>query len=478
MSNIRKLVEKMNKVWLMKGIVFLQIAPIIIAGLYMFPAVDDFSNANRVQATGISNLFINALHITQNVYETWQGTYFSCFLLYFISPLTRGGVVATRIACVMAIIFLVSGVFYLCRIFVKDMIKEEKQDIFWFVYAITLFLFTLGSYVDEAFYWFTGTYVYTVPMACSIWGIAFLMKYRLYGKWNNLCISLCFIFAAVGGALQITTLTCGILLGIILFDLKNIKRHLHTVVAFLVALVGGLANVLAPGYYIRHDKSNGEFQVMEAILFSIKSVGRALELLIHSFPCLLIIFSLIGIGYFWGKKKKLDISFKQFISMALYLFIGVIVVDFPVYMGYGDYFPGRCLFIENIAVSVTVIVLSIVLGSCLNAYEDFFKAKKKIWAVLMGGLILLNVVRCDVILINYPSLNIWRHLLNGNISEYVETSEELFQQLEAGEGKDIVISNLPNCMDIFYGIGLNANEDFWTNRAIAGYYSINSIRME
>lgn len=476
--NIIKKIMSNYSVVILKIVALLQIVPLIIAGLNMFPAVDDYSNANRVLATGISNSFVNALHITQNVYLTWQGTYFSCFLLYFLTPLTRGGILATRIACIFAIVFLVSGMFYLCRVLVKDLVNEEQKNIFWFIYVTSIFLFTIGSYVDEAFYWFTGTYVYTVPMACAIWGFAFLIKYRMYGRCGNLIASICMLFCAVGGALQITTLTCGLLLGIVIIDIKDIKKHWYSLIAFGTALIGGVINVMAPGYYIRHEQSSGEFQIKEALFFSVKSVIRALDLMLHSFPFILAIIILFVIGFVWGKKEKLKIEIEKLIITALFLIVGVVVVDFPVYMGYGDYFPGRCLFIENVAVSIMVMILTIMLGSYLSKYQEFFTDKKKIVRMLVVGMVLINILRWNIVLINYPTLNIWRHVLDGGIATYVEISENMFRQLEAGEGTDVIIKELPDCMDIFHGIGLNPSSNFWTNQSIANYYSINSISLE
>lgn len=451
------------------------IIPIIMAAFLMFPSADDFSNTNSVIATG-GNIFFNTLKLSKASYLGWQGTYFSIVLVYFFSNLIMGSIIGYRIVCIVNIILLLSGIYYLVHIIFQEIIKEYRNYVVNFVFCITVFMVTLGHYVDEALYWFTGVCVYTIPLACSIWGIAFLIKYNFKPEKKLIYAAGILLFCGVGGALQITALTCGILLGIVIITIRQKKNH--NLIVFLISLVGGFINALAPGYYLRHEKLDDEFHISEAVISAAKSAISAMKMQLSSTIIVLCLIILIGIGYYFGKKSQNEICLKHILGVAIYLGIGLVVVDFPVYLGYGTYFPSRCLFVENVAVTMTFMTLAIMIGIWLSKILIIQK-KNIVMLVTSIVLVLFFVLRIENFeMVNYPILNICYNWSNGNLSRYVDDNTYIYGQLEEGEGKDLVFESLPNCMGIYPQIGIYENLDMWTNKTIAKFYSVNSIRKQ
>ena len=111
------------------------IIPIIMAAFLMFPSADDFSNTNSVIATG-GNIFFNTLKLSKASYLGWQGTYFSIVLVYFFSNLIMGSIIGYRIVCIVNIILLLSGIYYLVHIIFQEIIKEYRNYVVNFVFCI------------------------------------------------------------------------------------------------------------------------------------------------------------------------------------------------------------------------------------------------------------------------------------------------------------------------------------------------------
>lgn len=454
-------------------LVIFVIVPLIMATFIMFPSADDFSNTNAVLSLG-GNIFTNTFEMSKTTYLTWQGTYFSVVLVNFLSNLIKGSIGGFRIICIGNISVFLSGIFYLVQQIFRGIVKEYKIYIINIVFGIAVFMLTFGRYVDEALYWFTGVCVYTIPLTCFVWGIALLIKYNFEPKRRLIVIACILLFCAAGGSLQITALTCGVLLGIVFITLK--QKKWHNLIAFLISLGGAFINVLAPGYYLRHEELDDEYHIFDTIISSYKSVTRAVKMQFSSIVIVFCLIMLIMIGCYLGKKVIINIYMKHILGVAIYLAIGLVIVDFPVYLGYGGYFPSRCLFIENVAASMTLIILSIMIGIWLSKVLDSYK--KKIFMVTM--LIVYVVFFLQNYrwfgIANYPILNIYHNWSNGNIASYVEENEYIFEQLKEGKGKDIVIESQPDCMGIYPQIGISRDLNMWTNRAIAEFYSLDSIK--
>lgn len=62
------------------------------------------------------------------------------------------------------------------------------------------------------------------------------------------------------------------------------------------------------------------------------------------FVILLIIWFILSYAFF-----KNDVDYTYFVPLALTvaILIGVVIVNFPVYLGYEGYFPMRCLWVED-----------------------------------------------------------------------------------------------------------------------------------
>lgn len=201
MSKVKNLITK-DKLLLTVAIIWLAviILPVVVACGYAVPSSDDFS-LNISWPNGESGLLILMLQRVKNLYLTWQGPFFSNFIVAF--PLFRiFGVTGLRIFLTLnAIAFFVAFILLVNEVCYWIDISEHTRTIATVLLsAIMLGLLITGNYEDEIFYWHTGACAYTVPLTVSMLCVSCFLSYER--KESKKCLVTGCILAVLGGGVS------------------------------------------------------------------------------------------------------------------------------------------------------------------------------------------------------------------------------------------------------------------------------------
>lgn len=215
------------------------IYPILVGCLYGTPSADDFTNSlgwQNYEGRHIRYMFSNLV----NIYKTWQGTYFGVFLcgfpIYYYLGLTGLRVWLLGVAVLFFAAVCLTSVSFANWL---RIVRVEKKVTVLIISTLFLFYVLSTNNLDEIFYWYTGTCVYTLPICFSLFCISFYMFYETSGKRLFLGLGIVFAFLAAGGSLDIAALLCSMLLFGILYNYLVLKKINKSFWIGLTAMGGG-----------------------------------------------------------------------------------------------------------------------------------------------------------------------------------------------------------------------------------------------
>ena len=231
-----------------------------IAGLFCHPSLDDFIYAWKGRKD-------NFLETVLNERQTWNGRYFSNFIVHF-SPLNWGGLAAYKLMPT----FLIGFIFFGMWLFFKNLIGKFSS-----VLAIVCMLITFSIIPDitEGIYWFTGAFTY-IPS-----GVLFLILLSIaFNYWSKLNAVHILVIVVL------SVITCGFneiipILGIAIFTIViGITKEKKNYALLLLAVFIGLFYyvISAPGNEIRgnffQEKHQLFYSLFQSTLYSIRFIGE------------------------------------------------------------------------------------------------------------------------------------------------------------------------------------------------------------
>lgn len=472
-------INELNIEKIKKLIIFvLMIFPFCIAILYSFPAADDFSNAVAFKEDFVGSHLKTAFTQTKKLYMTWQGTYFGVFLLEILSPLFRGGIELNRICCMSIVILYAISLYYMIHVFFE---LFQKQDTYIVLISWIFFFFSTTSFMSmaESFYWFTGGCMYTVPSAFAFLAFSFMIKcFENSKKKKYLLFGMICSFLASGGSLQVSALVCVGLLGIALYSWIYTKRsNVSQLIVFGTGVIGALINVVAPGNYVRHDVISSEMNIIGALVWAFKSILKHMCMLFldtHLAVCIVILFLVF---LFILRNIKIEIKYSRLIF--LFLCFGLVIIDFPVFLGYDgdDYFPLRCEFIELIGIIFFLFICTFILASKF-ANKGMIKWNREVSFIIcvVVGLETLNICS-NMSITDYTSANILYRWINGELDTYAKCYNEIFEEISNGKELNVLVETVPDTMNIYPSVGIKNDKNDWVNMEISKYYDVTSIQL-
>lgn len=487
MDIIRKKGKKYNWEKLVYGIsilfVLLTIAPLLIACCYAVPAVDDFAAARTARYWKMEGLSSVAIAFKQMVlgYLEHQGTFTGYFFQYMFSTMFEVRLIPTRITLLFITGLFLVTLYFLYYSFMQHIINVGRYKfLINFIYVLLVYVITIGHNVKEVFYWISGAFVYTVPLSFMFAGIIFMMKALQCKYKENIVAASVMCFLSTGGTLPIAAFTNVIVLGVGIYEFKQ-KRDLKVLPVFLCSLMGAVINVIAPGNYIRQNNIGAELNIVMAVKNSCIAAASCFMNLIRNSPLLLIVIIFMLIGS-WQISVGNVYRGGTIIRRMIYSILGVIIIDFPVMFAYGTlHIEPRVLFVQNIAVAMATMVCSLCIGQILAHILRKVKIPK-----LVNGIVGLAVIIMLIALMytgNYDKSDIipvaiYMNLANGNMKEFDEGYKEIFELLECGEDKDVVIERYPSDMGILKPLSFRTDADYWINKETAKYYGCNTITLK
>ena len=459
--------------------------PILISICYIVPGADDYCNAISMEKLRESYSVLTAAVIfSKNVFLGWQGTYFSSFLVG-LHPNIEHSYLVLRATLIFFFLLYVCGLFLSVLIFTKNILKFSLK-ISYLISTIVTILSLNTTTGGEWFTWYTGCAVYQIPMICYFYSLIFLVKFSINRKISLFIISSVLAFVASGGSLAITSFGCSILLFILFFvtdknDLFS-KQNLLLACPFLISVLGGLVNSLAPGNFVRYSliERSGELHVFNALKYSLFALQDHLTYL-SSFSIFLFLGWLFLATF---KNESLTITFKQFVFFVTFGVVSIVLVAFPILLGYSsqsiDHFSRM-----SYSYDLTIIFYSVVLTIALVCFLRNSKFINKLFSDLLNLnklIVLVFVLLCLVYFIpgvkQGYSYKTFKDLKHGYIQEATSSLAYVYNELSKSKNLDVVISIKPFKTSTIYLPGISSDPNHWINSCTSMYLGAKSCSVK
>lgn len=459
--------------------ILMVIIPIIIYATKSFPVADDFGNSGFVRDQMVGgSYFLTACKLTVDSYFRIGGYYFAAFMNYFFSPFLRMGITGVRIFNpIIHLVFFLSA-FLLVWAFSKCIIKVDIEA------SLALYFAFIASIVNdrvnsEVYSWYVVMVAYVLPISVMMLADALLI-YSFSKKNKLFIVSAVLTFLVSGSSLNITALNCGLLLLAVFYCFSVNEYKIEFATVFVAAFIGALISVAAPGNYKRHDSGGSEYYIIGALKSSIlHSLEQIFGLFTRSpmliFVIVVFVLLLLKTDYSWAQKLK----FNHPVLAAVVAIAGVVIVNYPVYLGAGDT-AERCEYVQDIAIYVlTFLLLCYVVGYIKMNNPGITISHEGLAiltvAVLLYGVTLLNAHGGSA---SFATPYMVKSIVTGEFTKYVDYNEGIIKELENSRGKDVIIYN-PEFIGNPYmkDMNIRPNDQAYTNHTIARYYGLKSLRL-
>lgn len=389
----------------------------------------------------------------------------------------------------VTILFLFSFILLTCTLF--RTVSSNDNALYLLTFVCLLYILGFNS-LDELFYWFNASNVYTAPICCSLFSLYCYMSYKATSSSHNKLVIMGSILAffAVGGALCISTFTCAALCLFSILDYYSEKTvHTNSIIS-LSALVGTVINIIAPGNFIRKSQTSANSTVIAALRNSFYRVNSTI-----SIPSQIGFILCIGfIVFFLSYRNKAasgndnthnNSTFHMHpLLISLYCYLSIIVTDLPVLYGYGngEAMNDRCAFIESISIVFFVSITSAYWGNWVAINNTFIFTKEHIFII---ALICFVVLSSYVNIHNLEELTPYKMIVHmvGSKNDFADNANKqksVIQQIIESDDDDVIVYIDKDSPDEWYNtrtIGINDDPQRWVNANVANYYGKNSVTL-
>ena len=466
----------------------------IVSASYAVYGADDFGDAH--QLGNIKNLFgllVSAVNVATSNWKSWQGTYFSIFVLSVFNPIAGAGYAQMRIVSVVNVIFLFGAIYVLLCMCCKILqIDRKMAGIF---EAVVLFSILQGRYYNDIFYSYTCYMVYVssflmmiatvyiIFAECNIHNIGVLKYGRRDSKTKNAvtCIMICILcFCTGGSALCFAGAACWVILIAILAQLRYEHKLSRKLAGCFVVLLGfTLLNTIAPGNFARHNAVNsaGSFgsQMIISIYYAARACGIEIVYLMKDtvFPDVLLFL------FIWGtiSGQKVEKSISPIGICMLLLTPAVFVYPVGLGSGWEAGMPARVTFFVDLFLAVIMAVgiywigcmVRIHIGQQLHGYQ-----------LVMAALIMLmwlNVFSNGFSIRNNAVSTVARGLLNGETRQFYQQMNHVYDEIAASDSDVVKIYDYPDSLGYIINPFSVSDPNSWKNNEICTYYGKKQIIM-
>lgn len=344
------------------------------------------------------------------------------------------------------------------------------------IYIIVLISLTNNYNNVETWTWYCVLIGYVFVVACIFWGVSFFIQAIRYDKIYYIIAASVIGFLASGASLNVTALNCGLYLLIGIIGLWAYNKKKVSIICFSSALAGGIINAAAPGNFIRHDITTTSYSIVGSLeAAAMLGISRVQTLLTYSpFVLLLIIFFLFSLKNINNAERRCKLHPS---IILLITFAGITIVNFPVCLGYETTsLPYRCIWVEDCTIYIGMFAWSGYLAGWIKGRSGGFEIHKECCLCIALSCLLffcsLGNVRS---MKSYPTFQMMRQLLNGELEEYAEFWEEIFREIEiSDDGNVVVYREAMKENDFITSPGMWGDKGNWINRSIASYYGKDS----
>lgn len=458
--------------------------PLFIIAHFNYPCSDDFWFGSALykgirENSGLGTVVEGAWNEAMHYYREWQGCYFGNVILTF-----GIGIAIPRyyfLGTYLILVLWTIGTIALLRMATYQ-IGGWDSDISWIVSMLIMAMQALYvPYPPEAFYWYVGASAYTLPYALLLFFCTVLNRYYLNdGKKKRIFYGICAVLLAfmIGGSNYTTgLLTAELLVLTFLWRILRKKRCRFLGIVMIEYFICFVCfNVLAKGNQARAASMNG-MGAIESIFASFEQGFRFLrDWFQPSVIFLMIVIFLLG-GY---QMAKADCSFKMPAAVTLLSF-GVFCSQMtPPFFAGASYGPGR---LTNLVYFSYYFLLAgnllYWMGWAAKRFEGvrrYFWRKPKTLAILLGFFVLWTGWLKIAGLQSTCSSSAFLSLVKGEASTYLKEHEVRWAFYEDDAISDVVVEKLSVKPRVLYFTDITEDTTDERNRAVAGFFSKNSVR--
>lgn len=462
------------------------IMPIIIGAGYTYPCEDDwsFEMGGKVVSSGRGD-FLGALKGTYSYYMTWQGTYLSNFLWYFVRPYDRAGLLGFRVAVIAMCLLFVFAVYFLLKTLAKESMSVLSLALIAYIIAFNT---SQNSLEKEFLYWYTGAINYSVGVSLAFITLALTIRLKKEEdkkkiRWMTF-IACCTGFLASGCSLEITSVNCSWLLLFLILCVEEIPKKKIITLPFVSAFVGALINAAAPGNFARREAttSGAEYGIADALrdtMICWKNEWNGI--FDNKFFIVLLVIAFLVCWVCGTKILDKGISTWKMLLLFPAVFVMQYFTAFPVILGYQSSSLGmyRTVYPYEMLSKLLFLFLTVMFAQWLREH-----VRLPIWlpcaaALVLSVLIVSRVNVLDNVKLGY-SYNVAKELQEGKVQEVGRFREKVLNLLEQCEKGTDVYLRVPGvpASSVTYGMGLTTDQHSLCNSHAAAYFEFNSLAVE
>lgn len=470
----------------------LSLIPLLMLGRYNVMCIDDYDYGRRVhdvwQATGSYSASIQeAWQQNMELYQEWQGTYVSCFLMA-LCPMNFNYGIAWVVPVLMIGMFATSSFVLGRHIFVRWLGCEKEGA----TLAMLLLLFVFYQVMEapfEGIYWYNGATHYVLMQA--VW--FFLLTLVSGTIWTEkkgraavFCGAAAILAAVVGGGNLVTGLQAEILMAfLVLYTfLQKKDRIAYVIIPFLTGSAGFLVNILAPGNGRRGSMDLDEgYSAVKAILLSFYN---AAVFAIRWTPVLVVILWIALLPLLWklAKASGRDFSHPVMVTAGAYCVISAMFT--PTLYALGMTGLSR---VDNI-IQMTYYLGLILVTVYWFGYFSHREGHREDAAAAFGSFLEragngMSVV-CLLLLLavwvltadrnTYTSISALRSVVKGEAQTFYQEAMERHEIYTDERIKEVEIAPYSVVPALFDSEDLSTDAENWLNQAVTKYYHKDSVR--
>ena len=312
--------------------------PIAWISFYNHPTSDDYNYSSQTRealdaGAGPIGALTAAAETSARFYQTWQGQYTAAFMLALQPGLW--GAHEEFYALTMYIVCgsLLIGIYFLLKAFLFFFEDAEKYAL---PIALSVWLVVIEGQPNatEGMFWFAGAVTYNFYLGLFFWqcgGMLLLIretesfaKEKGKRRFFSIFFIVSFLAFFVGGGTQILSFMAVLVgVGFVVYAILHRKKSLTLayMLLTLVSLAGFLANMLAPGTFVRaaglERASLGKTLVI-AILEAVSALSDNISLPIFLLVCVLTVFLLPSLKQTGTKCRFRYLLLLGMLAAALY----------------------------------------------------------------------------------------------------------------------------------------------------------------
>jgi len=452
---------------------------------FLMPSMDDYIYADQIirgpmagDHSALSSVFMSV----GNVYLTWQGNYFSFFILFLYAAIGGLAISWVRFTIAVNIVLLFFSIFFLLCSILRNGENLRHTDLYLIMTLLLLVFCGLNrASPSEALYWLNASVIYTMPLALSLFSLGNAIRYRDSHSAKNLIISCILAACAAGGVLMITAFLNAALLCLILNDwLTNKKINRGILADFMMAMAGGLVNALAPGNFVRAQKNDLSSNRIAAafkntLLVFEERVSFSLRKEYLLCGCIALFLLMLFSVRQDNRKEKMVRPVVLWIEGLFILFATI----YPVIFGYNSTAiqPWRFCFVIE-------FLIALVFLGC-SGYSAYYIANR--WNI-RGNKIQKGIAVFFIVLLffmnyqyagkeNMMLLTMGREFKNGQLEAFFDQENRMINDIVHSQSEDVVIDIGNPSSGILKDFNLKEDPDDYVNISMAQYYGKNTVRI-